>query len=78
MLDDGLDQERCLGELIEIGDDLDAPGVQALLGELGARLFDRRPRALGRAGRARPQEHLALSSTGHRQPARDRAGPGDS
>ncbi len=79
MLDDGLDEEARVGQLLEVGHDPDALGVQAFLGQLGAGLFDRGTRSLGRGRRPRPEEHvLALSSGGHRQTAGNGPGACDS
>ena len=76
VLDDRLDQEGGGGQLVEIGHDPDAVGIEAL--QLRARLRHARAGALGRVIRSRPQQHVAVFGGGDRQATGDDARAGDS
>jgi hypothetical protein len=75
VLDDRLYEEGGAGQVVEIGHDPHALGVEAL--ELGARLGDARPGPVGRVIRTRPQQHLFPLRSSDRQATGDHARAGD-
>ena len=77
VLDDGLDEERRLGERLEVRDDLDAVRAAVELGQLVAVLGNGRPYPVcGRVG-AGPQQDVSMGGGDGGEPGRDRARAGD-